>query len=169
MSKEIDFSKAPEGATHYRKFGDHGVVDWYKESDGFSQFWSGVKNSWDHHAIWFSEAKPIPPQWSIYTNDKPLCDLSDEQAAALFNAWRGGIDMEKNINNKWFKLAKLEPCWLPTSVYRIKQKSERELFILVAEKIIDESGCFKDDRAIAISTACCLFDSGKFKLVEQPK
>ncbi|WOZ57856.1 hypothetical protein ZP9_00042 [Shewanella phage ZP9] len=104
-------------------------------------------------------------QWTIYNNTMPLCDLSDEQAAMLFNAWRGGIDMEKNINNKWFKLANLEPCLLPTSVYRIKQKSERELLIGLAEKVIDDSGCFKDDRATAVSVACCLINSGKFKLV----
>lgn len=77
----------------------------------------------------YADGEPFTtkPQWSIYTNDKPLCELSDEQAAALFNAWvndsdrivvENGVEMSID-DNRWFK----------GTVYRIKQKSERRLFI----------------------------------------
>lgn len=102
-------------------------------------------------------------QWTVYNNTMPLCELSDEQAAMLFNAWRSGISMEKSINDGWSKLASLEPCWIPKSVYRIKPKSERELFIEAAASTFDgRTGLSEQAMSLA---AQLMFDSGKFKLV----
>lgn len=66
------------------------------------------------------------PQWSIYSNNKTLCDLSDEQAAALFNAWRGGCNIQVLTDDEW---EDYNSRFHPLDIYRIKQKSERELFI----------------------------------------
>mgnify|MGYP007096664212 CR=1 FL=1 len=77
-------------------------------------------------------------QWTIYNNTLPLCELTDEQAAMLFNAWRSGGDAEfisdtaKDLKtgNQTFGWSDAPmPSWLDWQVYRIKSKSERELFI----------------------------------------
>lgn len=163
MSKEIDFSKAPEGATHYREVADY--VDWYKKTNSGWQYWRENYNSWYFGAAWFNSALPIPQQWSIYTNDKPLSELSDEQAAALFNAYRNGGEKQSLIGDKWADSS--NNLWSDSYIYRIKQKSERELFIEECYKAAGQDPLltgmgFKDAYGK-------LFDSGKFKLVEQPK
>ena len=100
----------------------------------------------------------LKPQWSIYTNDKPLCELSDEQAAALFNAWRSGAKVELLADNSdWCNAI---PDWSNDIVYRIKQKSDRELFIEEIERVIG----YTDLPTLKIGTE--LFDSGKFKLIK---
>lgn len=69
-------------------------------------------------------------QWTVYNNTLPLCELTDEQAAMLFNAWRGGCEVEALQNaksNEWIYFAM--PMFSRGEVYRIKQKSERETFI----------------------------------------
>lgn len=161
MSKEIDFSKAPEGATHYREVHDH--VDWHRKTNSGWQYWRASSNSWCYVATWFDSALPIPQQWSIYTNDKPLSELSDEQAAALFNAWRGGGNMQYlNEDEEW---KDYNSGFYPLDTYRIKPKSERELFIDAAMQLIMTS---ETERTLEQQFGA-LFDSGKFKLVEQPK
>lgn len=71
----------------------------------------------------------LKPQWSVYTNDKPLCELSDEQAAALFNAWRSNSEqLEAWDDTEWFGLGSSHHI-IKNGVYRIKQKSECELFV----------------------------------------
>lgn len=66
-------------------------------------------------------------QWTIYNNTLPLCDLTDEQAAMLFNAWRGGLKVWLLADNgSWCGAV---PDWCLEIAYRIKHKSERELFI----------------------------------------
>jgi len=69
------------------------------------------------------------PQWSIYTNDKPLCELSDEQAAKLFNAWRGGSDVDVMDDSRIWRSIFESTGWSSDLTYRIKQKSGRELFV----------------------------------------
>ena len=170
MSKEIDFSKAPEGATHYVDIDFFGakIMQWMKDIDGSDYLYvigpPGAAWSKGRDKEIARSAKEIPSQWSIYNNKKPLKDLTDEQAAKLFNHWRNGGDVEL-FHGRW---AKHDYGYLCTDdKYRAKQKSEREIGIAVAEGIIDKSNCFKDDRATAIAAACCLVDSGRFKLVEQ--
>lgn len=106
--------------------------------------------------------KPFTPksQWSIYTNAKPLCELSDEQAAALFNAWRGGEKIESSVQcDAWLNC--MFPEWKPLMVYRIKQKSERELFIESAMQLMTS----ETERTLEQQFGS-LFDSGNFKLVK---
>lgn len=167
MSKEIDFSKAPEGATHYYLENEDDHFAWAKYVDGkiyiyvqaWDDFWTLYTDFHGDHPI------KIPAAWSIYTNDKPLSELSDEQAAALFNAWRGGAKVELLADNcDWCNAI---PDWSNDIVYRIKQKSERELLVEECYKAAGQEPLltgigFKDAYGK-------LFDSGKFKLVEQPK
>lgn len=62
-------------------------------------------------------------KWTIYNNTLPLGELSDEQAAQLFNSWRKvGVDK----NTKW----NLE------EVYRIKPESDRDLFIAASLQLM---------------------------------
>lgn len=131
MSKEIDFSKAPEGATHYYTSGDH-TTDFYK-FDGDWKFFDfdggGWEKSFKGDAWCDVTLKQIPrAEWTIHNNTKPLKDLEDWQAAELFNAWRSGEKVEISITGKEFVKCN-NPSWVKPSVYRIKQKSERELFV----------------------------------------
>lgn len=60
-------------------------------------------------------------EWSIYSNDKLLCELTHEQAAQLFNAWRDGDRVEVNgdINEPyWVECMRVH--WHPHYAYRIK-------------------------------------------------
>lgn len=69
------------------------------------------------------------PQWSIYTNDKPLCELSDEQYGKMRRAHDNGLTVQTLDDDGYgFQDCGL-PTWISNGVYRIKQKSERELFI----------------------------------------
>lgn len=99
-------------------------------------------------------------QWTIYNNTLPLCELTDEQAAMLFNAWRSGA-VRQALNNSGFcdLPAKATP-WFESLVYRIKPKSERELFI---EAAINHG--IKSQKQNPKQIFGELFDSGKFKLV----
>lgn len=107
------------------------------------------------------------PQWSIYTNDKPLCELTDEQAAALFNWWRSGGETEFKLagDNPWNSNYPMSfPTWNSNVAYRAKQKSECELFVDVAVSVYDgRTGLSESAMSLA---AQMMFKSGKFKLVE---
>lgn len=77
-------------------------------------------------------------QWTIYNNNLPLCELTDEQAAMLFNAWRSGLKVELLADNgSWCRAF---PDWSLEIVYRIKSKSERELFIETTTKVMRDAG-----------------------------
>lgn len=77
--------------------------------------------------------------WSVYSNTLPLSELSDEQAAQLFNAWRAGGEVEFDSDlGKW--LCADDYLWISGYVYRIKQKSERELFIEETTKVMRDAG-----------------------------
>lgn len=66
-------------------------------------------------------------QWTVYSNTLPLCELTDEQAGMLFNAWRGGAKVELLADDGSWRGA--APDWSHAIAYRIKPKSEREMFI----------------------------------------
>lgn len=173
MSKEIDFSKAPEGATHYSSYQDGDFAYWCKdiENDRYKWFHAFYREWQIGNAVDFlSSMRQITPQWSIYTNDKPLDELTDEQAATLFNHWRNGGETEYKLqgDNPWLsKYPMSQPTWCGNVAYRaIKQKSERELFV---EACIESISSHSDDPAYYDGWFEQLFDSGKFKLVEQPK
>lgn len=69
----------------------------------------------------------IKTKWTPQTNTMPLRDLSDEQAAQLFNAWRKNQEILERLDNIWHYV---KPMQLSLrSIYHIKPKSERELFV----------------------------------------
>jgi len=93
--------------------------------------------------------------WSIYNNTKPLSELTDEQAAELFNWWRngGGILMKRETSDtEWFELQMVSFDGKGI-IYRAKPKSERELFVEAADYFID---CGDDASVIAGK----MFDAG---------
>lgn len=77
-------------------------------------------------------------EWSAYNNTMPLCELTDEQAAMLFNAWRGDGNMQVlNDDEEW---SDYNSGFYPLDVYRIKPKSERDLFIENTTKVMRDAG-----------------------------
>ena len=106
-------------------------------------------------------------QWTIYNNTLPLCELTDEQAAALFNWWRGGGETEFKLvgDNPWYSYSPMSfPTWSSNVAYRAKQKSERELFI---EAAIGHG--IKPETQSPKQIFGELFDSGKFKYIDNPQ
>lgn len=81
-------------------------------------------------------------QWTIYNNTLPLCDLTDEQAAMLFNAWRGGDNIQFRTMdvNVWIDKPEYDAVIKKGGVYRVKSKSERELFIEHTTKVMRDAG-----------------------------
>jgi len=69
----------------------------------------------------------IQDKWTIYNNNQPLSELSDEQRGLLFNHRCNGGDIETESSSGWRVIN--NPQWIVTSTYRAKQKTERELFI----------------------------------------
>lgn len=68
-------------------------------------------------------------QWTIYNNTLPLCELTDEQAAMLFNSWRGGGNVQFLSCDEEWKVKGYNSGFYHSDIYRIKPKSGRELFI----------------------------------------
>lgn len=125
---DIDLSKAPEGATHYNANSLHDT--WYRSDDGewlYCTHRNEGMNEWRRSRNpprWHKEyLTPLPDAWSIYNNTNPLSELTDEQAAELFNWWRNGGKLEH--------LYPSDGTWSGSSViaigvnatYRAKQKS----------------------------------------------
>lgn len=96
-------------------------------------------------------------QWTIYSNTLPLCELSDEQVGKLVKH-SGCVEHMNPNSGEWG--ATISPMWNRAGVYRIKPKSERELFI---EAAMSAGGLRARDGAEDVYGS--LFDSGKFKLV----
>lgn len=65
-------------------------------------------------------------QWTIYNNDMPLRELTDEQVGKLVKH-SGCVEHMNPNSGDW--AATITPMWNRAGVYRIKPKSERELFI----------------------------------------
>ena len=173
--ENIDFSKAPEGATHYGLVNCGGDIVWYKNICGqgyefytdsrigtghFFDRWLKNKGNTEYHAI------PIHEQWSIYTNDKPLSELGDEQAAMLFNHWRSGGELEFCASSHQWRGC-TAPEFYKNHIYRaLKPKSERELFVEQCTKVMREAGTKCPDNHEYFGV---LFDSGKFQLKDSEK
>jgi hypothetical protein len=67
--------------------------------------------------------------WTVYNNDKPMSELSDEQAAELFNYCRNGGEVEILSGGNVWLLVVNSYHMIIAGTYRAKKKSERELFI----------------------------------------
>ena len=150
----VDLSKAPEGATHYVS---RGMLTFYRFKDG--EWFFHVQGSPEWHksvsdSFWLEEnLNPIADQWPIYNNDKPLSELTDSQAAELFNWWRNGGEVEwLECGTKW---SQSKPVWSLAVVYRAKQKSERELFVDAFRHVVDRAKPENDDEL-----ASALFAAG---------
>lgn len=83
--------------------------------------------------------------WSIYNNTLPMSDLTDEQAAELFNWWRNGGEVE--FVEECGEWVGDDPLWGNKSVYRAKQKTERELFIDKCNELGSDFGKMFDNGA----------------------
>lgn len=65
MSEQIDWSKAPEGSTHYNPL----CGDWYMVDSDCVSYWSYSHRNWLESARWnarraFCIARPTNPSWS---------------------------------------------------------------------------------------------------------
>ncbi|MGL6013071.1 MAG: hypothetical protein ACRC0J_16465, partial [Shewanella oncorhynchi] len=68
-------------------------------------------------------------QWTIYNNTMPLCELTDEQYGKMRRMHDNGATVQSlNEDGYGFQDCAL-PTWISNGVYRIKSKSERDLFI----------------------------------------
>lgn len=65
-------------------------------------------------------------QWSVYNNTMALCDLTDEQVGKLVKH-SGCVEHMNPNSGEWG--ATITPMWNRAGIYRVKSKSERELFI----------------------------------------
>lgn len=123
----IDLTKAPKGATHYGLISTCDVIWYFIDGDSYRFYEEGTK-SWSALGSMptiFSVVKI--DNWSIYNNTLPLNELSDEQAAELFNYNRQNGRVECKSTEGWRD--NLLWGWFPNVIYRAKQKTERELFI----------------------------------------
>ena len=62
----------------------------------------------------------------ITTINKPLGELDNETAAALFNAWRKGAEIESKHPEMGSWSGGGEPAWHPNIVYRVKPEPLRD-------------------------------------------
>ncbi len=124
----IDLTNKPEGATGYREGYFYKMVDgnWLVYIGGLwkgSQLWDSDKD----------EIELIRAEWTIHNNTLPLSELSDEQAAELFNYIRRGGDVEMLSGGGTWLLVVNGYYLSITAIYRAKQKTDRELFIEAAK------------------------------------
>lgn len=76
-----------------------------------------------------SKIPPKAEQWTIYNNTLPLCELTDEQYGKMRRMHDAGATIQSlNEDGYGFQDCAL-PTWISNGVYRVKTKSERELFI----------------------------------------
>lgn len=97
-------------------------------------------------------------QWTVYNNTMPLCELSDEQVGKLVKH-SGCVEHMNPNSGDW--AATITPMWNRAGVYRIKPKSERDLFIDAA---INHG--IKPETQNPKQIFGELFDSGKFKYID---
>lgn len=164
---KIDFSKAPEGATHYAGNADGSpVLVFYRK---LGQNWSYIYH--DAAQIWAPctdnepALQPIEiPKWSIYNNTKPFGELTDEQCGKLRRAHDSGKTVQSLDDDGYaFQDCGL-PSWVSCGVCRIKQKSDREVFAEAAAECRGESSTLTEGQMTM--AAYQLFDSGKFKCIK---
>jgi hypothetical protein len=120
---------------------------------GFIQF-MGRDECWNENYF-----DLVQDEWTIYNNDKPLSELSDEQRGLLFNHHFAGGDILDFGTGEWIRCR--YPTWDRNMEYRAKQKSERELFVDAAKS------CYREDCGHSMDQIACIayimFDSGKFE------
>lgn len=166
---KIDFSKAPEGATHYA-VGSNGAICWVSVLGGkyIYQEDGRISNSWKVFGddINLSSLCEIPVshelEWTVYNNDKPLRELTDEQRGMLFNAWVNGAERQKLYGDRLAVLRDNKE-WGCNYVYRIKRKSEREAFCDEALRVFQHS---QEQSHTVVAMAEAMYDSGKFKYID---
>lgn len=96
---EIDFSKAPEGATHYR-FLNH--LNWYAYDAGGSGYvwdvdeWILLKNTKPLNE--WSEMKPIPSEKAPVVSDKTT--KSDGSTASYYELPEGASELQHLISHR---------------------------------------------------------------------
>lgn len=76
-------------------------------------------------------------EWTVYNNTIPLGELTDEQVGKLVKH-SGCVEHMNPNSGDWG--ATITPMWNRAGVYRIKQKSERELFIENTTKVMRDAG-----------------------------
>lgn len=74
--------------------------------------------------------------WTTHNNTLPLCELTDEQYGKMRRMHDAGATVQSlNEDGYGFQDCSL-PTWIINGVYRIKSKSERELFIETSAKLM---------------------------------
>lgn len=94
--------------------------------------------------------------WTVYNNTLQVSDLTDEQAVELFVAWRKGGAIQYRVEDEWYDTSM--PTWLNMNVYRIKSKSELDLFVekaITVAKDADADGVAS--LVMALHNAGCRF------------
>lgn len=155
----INLTVAPKGATHY-KLSPLSFFKYSTKKDKMYYFTGGIWIELEHWPP-ASKVKKIE-EWTIYNNTLPLCELTDEQAGQLFNAWRKGATLQIFFGHDgtWMDY---KGALCRDDVFRIEQKSERELFVDAMM-----AGCSFDNSHAKIvrSVVEQIYDSGKVKLVK---
>lgn len=124
----FDINNVPEDATHYTGKDDgKTALFFYKKINGNWMYTYSVRQEWTQCSSGRPAITPIPiVRWSIYSNTLPLCELTYEQVGKLVKH-SGCVEHMNQNSGEWG--ATITPMWSRVGVYRIKSKSERELFI----------------------------------------
>ena len=150
----------PNDATHYAGStnGNHALV-FYKNTEGTWRF------KYPHNKYWTRCASGYPAStlteirgWSIHNNNFRLKNLTPDRAAELFNAWLKGYDrLQSNFGEFTLMNRNMDNTWSPDKVYRIAERTEREVFIETSSIIMHS---VEGDGLINDITLGALFDSG---------
>ena len=138
----FDINNVPEDATHYTGKDDgNTALFFYKKINGNWMYACSVREEWTQCSSGRPAINPIPiVRWSVYNNTMPLCELTDEQYGKMRRMSDAGMDVEwrSSAIGRWELLS--SPTWNADGVYRIKPKSERELFIETTTKVMRDAG-----------------------------
>lgn len=124
----FDINNVPKDATHYagQETGKPALV-FYKKINGNWMYTYSIEQKWAWCASGCTALVPNPiTKWTVYNNTMPLCELTDEQVGKLVKH-SGCVEHMNPNSGEWG--ATITPMWSRVGVYRIKSKSERELFI----------------------------------------
>lgn len=167
MQPKIDFSKAPEGATHYARNNDHEDFTWYKKHDGWMLLdacgWmtsAGYNNRGD-----WSELKEIPKQPWNGEGLPPVgtvCDMLDDknffvevEIIAIKSLHAFGWSEDRSMAYFSSNPDEFRPIQTPEQI----EAKNREDFVKKASSLFfDASGGVADDPAFnALYNAGCRF------------
>lgn len=142
----IDWSKAPEGATHYTS--DEGYADWWRQDEQCMHEWKG--GTWNKRLLWPKSLIPRPTkqsqEWDGESTPAPGDQAKTSGGICSVLAW----DAQRNkVAIQWHdgelgvvSAEALKPI-------RTKEQREREGLIKVI-KDCDDIACSSDDIADAI-------------------